>query len=535
MQLRKGGLDMRIYDDEFYLWDDIEEGNLRFKNLGQEKKVETFSMDDIELCLPTISMVNINSGKRLKVIEEFIGGLPTDLAVLTGGSLQNVNNLTIISEYYVYSEDDNDAYVVDYLGCGRYSFLQGRTLGIRPILKLSDSLYEQIIKEGEYNEDGILEIEFGSYPQEVLTKTEISKLNKLKKFSIKNLSSKDLIKTGNTYTFDSMKGGSTPFFPKTYKEYEYNDEYYISMKSIIRSFYGYKAYNGLTYSDGVPVWVKVSPVVWLVDEEEKILVAKNTLLSGIRGKDLIKKNYLEKYMKHDLFQSENLTFEKEEIVEEPKTKEEVIFESTLTKLINEIEYNLLKLKDINKDLYLKFKKQYEEYLRNNITDITILGSLNAEIQAEIMIKKERPIDLINYLKSIRFEYIDNFLNHNGKKTNIDLNKLDKIYEKFRKVQNKCSFEDQIDVLNNIALVYFFEVYENIDSITLEKLENSYFKDNMIRIVTYIKTLEDLGILKCSYFLFIEEELNVKTVFNMIKNIEFIKNKEENLEEVLKTL
>ena len=60
------------------------------------QKTEIFSMNDIELCLPTIDMVNINSNKRLKVIKEFIGELPTDFAVLIGGQLAtNFNNFKI--------------------------------------------------------------------------------------------------------------------------------------------------------------------------------------------------------------------------------------------------------------------------------------------------------------------------------------------------------------------------------------------------------------------------------------------------------
>ena len=495
-------------------------------------KTETFSMNDIELCLPTIDMVNINSNKRLKVIKkDFIGELPTDFAVLIGGQLTNVNNFKIIDEYYVYSEDNDDAYVFNYFGYRGYCLLTRRNLGIRPILKLSDSLYEQIIQKGKYNEDGILEVEFGSYPQEVVTKKEISKLNKLKKIIIKNRSSKHLIKTGNTYTFDSIRGYKPEFsfFPKKYKEYEYNEERYINIKTTLRN--AYKAYNGLTYYDGDSVWIKVCPVIWFVDEEEKILIAKNTLLSGIRGKDLVKKNYLEKYMKHDLFQSEKLTFEKKEIVEKVKTeepkKDNIVINNDIT-LISEIELNLSKLKDINKELYLKYKKEFDNYINNNMTDITALGYLNGKILADLSLLKERPIDLIEYLQNIKDEYLNNFINNNDEKTKLDLKKIDKIYELFLNKQNNYNIQDKLSIIKNLGLIYFLEVYENKDNITLEDLENSYFKYNINQMIIWIKEFMEQGIINCSYFLSLRDKINEKVMLDMIRSIEFKKKEGKQL-------
>ena len=498
------------------------------------QKTEIFSMNDIELCLPTIDMVNINSNKRLKVIKDFIGELPTDFAVLIGGKLAIVSNFKIIDEYYVYSEDNDDAYVFNYFGYRGHILLTRRNLGIRPILKLSDSLYEQIIQKGKYNEDGILEVEFGSYPQEVVTKKEISKLNKLKKIIIKNRSSKHLIKTGNTYTFDSIRGYKPEFsfFPKTYKEYEYNEERYINIKTTLRN--AYKAYNGLTYHDGDSVWIKVCPVIWFVDEEEKILIAKNTLLSGIRGKDLVKKNYLEKYMKHDLFQSEKLTFEKKEIVEKVKTEEpkkESLLQHKVSNellLMTEIDYNLSKLKDINKDLYTKLKELYDNYKINNISDITTLASLNAKILAELVMNKERLVDLIEYLNYMKNEYMDNFINQNSIKTQLNLEKLDKIYELFLNKQNDFNVQDKIEVLKNLGLIYFLEVYENKDNITLEELENSCFKYHIKTIIVWIRDLVEQGIINCSYFLSLRDKINEKVMLDMIRSIEFKKKEGKQL-------
>jgi len=292
------------------------------------------------------------------------------------------------------------------------------------------------------------------------------------------------------------------------------------------------------------------------------LIATSKLRPGIgsiivRSREANKKevqNYLKKYNDfligpikgqrfkeklHHLYLMNNYKVEKKEEIyhEENKVPASIELQNpgNTIKLIQEIEYNLSKLKDIDSFLCLKFKEEYEEYLKTNNTSIAILGNLNGRIQAEIISKKERPIDIINYLNNLKLEYINNFINDSSKKTQMDLNKLDKINELFLKKQNDYTMVDRVKVLNDLAFVYFLEVYENIDIISINELEQSYFKQHLSKIVTIIKALEELKIIKCSYFVSLVDELNIKVVLDMIKNIEFIKVKEETMVKVLKTL
>ena len=72
--------------------------------------------------------------------------------------------------------------------------------------------------------------------------------------------------------------------------------------------------NGKRYKDGDFVWVEVSPIVWLIDDDAKKLVSKKGLLAGIRylANDVRydgdfsmteMKVYLDNYMSNDMFQS----------------------------------------------------------------------------------------------------------------------------------------------------------------------------------------------------------------------------------------
>ena len=219
--------------------------------------------------------------------------------------------------------------------------------------------------------------------------------------------------------------------------------------------------------------------------------------------------------------------EKEEVVK-PKPNNDL-------KLINEIEYNLNKLKDIDLELYKKFESEYKKCLQENNTSIIVLGQINARIQAEVVSHKERLLDLINYLDKLKIEYINNFVNNNTIKTEIDLKKLDKINELFLEKQDNYSVIDKVKVINSLGLIYLLEVYENKDRLSISELEQSYFGEYLEKIVTITKALDELGVIKCSYFVSLVKELNIKVVFDMIKSVNFIKVEEKELIKVLNNI
>ena len=163
-----------------------------------------------------------------------------------------------------------------------------------------------------------------------------------------------------------------------------------------------------------------------------------------------------------------------------------------------------------------------------MTDITALGYLNGKILADLSLLKERPIDLIEYLQNIKDEYLNNFINNNDEKTKLDLKKIDKIYELFLNKQNNYNIQDKLSIIKNLGLIYFLEVYENKDNITLEDLENSYFKYNINQMIIWIKEFMEQGIINCSYFLSLRDEINEKVMLDMIRSIEFKKKEGKQL-------
>ena len=161
--------------------------------------------------------------------------------------------------------------------------------------------------------NGTEEVEYGEYPQYAAD---------LMMQSILELEyNRGMKKTGRSYTFDSVKYDdyNTGFKPVTYEEYEYQGKKYIRIKAN-SDFDGnkFKLSNGAFYRDDDYVWVEVSPVKWLIDDRTGILVSKIGLVSGIRFLDrnhnykgdfsrTEMKEYLDRYMIHDLTQTATFT------------------------------------------------------------------------------------------------------------------------------------------------------------------------------------------------------------------------------------
>ena len=125
-------------------------------------------------------------------------------------------------------------------------------------------------------EDGILEIEYGYYPQKVVKgKTEIE----LEKLYISN----SLNKTQNKYS--TYKDG---FIDGVRRNSYENEEYEYNGKRYVRFDLHKNNHNCDTEYVKNPdgkfrdyVWFEVQPVKWLVDEEYKLMVTDKIILGGI--------------------------------------------------------------------------------------------------------------------------------------------------------------------------------------------------------------------------------------------------------------
>lgn len=214
--------------------------------------------------------------------------------------------------YWTKSDDgDNDARVVD--GSGRRSChnVLERGGGARPALPFSSiSSIPTNGVSGKRAGDGVLEVEYGFYPQKAVSKDMQERLERAFK-------SGSLSRTGKNYTTDSRRYDDydAEFSPKQHQEYQYNGKRYVRVEA--NSDFGggeFQLSNGEKYRDGDNVWVEVSPVKWLVDERAKIMLTDKLIFSGVQfnhtrdyhTRDFDKtdiKTFMDRYLSRDLEQS----------------------------------------------------------------------------------------------------------------------------------------------------------------------------------------------------------------------------------------
>ncbi len=238
----------------------------------------------------------------------------TDYSLIRGGgyylSNDSLNERT--GNYFLKNRASNNIFG-DYASVsenGKYHEIspRDRFYGVRPIIHFSQSSLEFI--SNLKKEDGIVEVEYGKYPQYV-TSPEIEK--KLEKYYNLGL----LEKTGIKYTtsvvsknyftkikeserkrrarYNTDKFGSslTAGFDQYdiyagYEEYLYQDKKYI--KASYPKFLKNKEYEKRTftlsnqkeYQKDENIWLEVSPIKWYLDFAEKVMVSKNILTAGIK-------------------------------------------------------------------------------------------------------------------------------------------------------------------------------------------------------------------------------------------------------------
>ena len=116
--------------------------------------------------------------------------------------------------------------------------------------------------------------------------------------------------TGKNYTTDSVRyqDTDTSFRARTHTEYEYNGGKYIR-------FVGDSNCDGEVLSDGRTIqsgntyWVRVEPIIWLVDERANIALSKKIIFSGVQFKN--RRDYKDDFDRTDIKQFMDNYFSKE--------------------------------------------------------------------------------------------------------------------------------------------------------------------------------------------------------------------------------
>lgn len=183
--------------------------------------------------------------------------------------------------YWTRSDDsyNNNACVVLGNGLRYYYNVFKRDGGARPALPFSSiSSIPTNGESGKRARDGVLEVEYGYYPQKAVSKDMQERLERAYRRG-------SISRTRNRYTTDSRKYDKykEKFLEKQHDEYEYNGKRYVRIE-VNSGRRQYELSNGETYRDGDNVWIEVQPVKWLVDEKEKIMLTDKLIFSGVQFK-----------------------------------------------------------------------------------------------------------------------------------------------------------------------------------------------------------------------------------------------------------
>lgn len=206
----------------------------------------------------------------------------TDFSMLLGGYYHRGNNN---GSYWLDNGDYmyGNAPFIDCYGLNKVDRAYSRSNGARPVLDYS--VIRDACSNIERKEDGILEVEYGEYPQQAAS---IELQNQLNNAFYNNLST--LTKTEKTYSVDLMNDTDTTkgFVPNAIDEYVFSNgkkyvrvcgrSYPFSSGGVLSTKAGY---NVKDY-----VWVEVQPIKWLIDENNNIALSDKILFSGIQYQNI---------------------------------------------------------------------------------------------------------------------------------------------------------------------------------------------------------------------------------------------------------
>ena len=271
----------------------------------------------------------------------------TDFAIALGASVceehleHDKSPKGRLSTCYVLSSKDSSANVimVDYRGNRSWCLSGSRSMAIRPVLYINN--LKESFRHPILNQEDCLEVEFGEYPQDAVGRLTATLEEKYQR--------QELQKAIKTYTTDEKKGYDIEsFLPQPIEEYEYDGKKYVRI--IYQNGFSHILSNEKRYHKGDFLWLEVSPIKWLIEEKEGLLISKKILMSGIR------------FCKNEEYQGDFKQTEVYQFLNEYFTKEIMVTEKgkSVPKMINR-----------NNPYQLNFQKVKEE-------DI-IIGAITADI------------------------------------------------------------------------------------------------------------------------------------------------------------
>ena len=257
----------------------------------------------------------------------------TDFSILLGGYVSDYytsegnSRKDRTSWWWTKSSDGaNDARVVDYDGGSDWLNVDGRTGGARPALPYSS--ISSISSNGVRGRNGILEVEYGEYPQTIVSEDFARTLERA-------YSNRKINQTGKSYTTDSVKYGDThtPFQARTHTEYEYKGRKYIRFVGDSNCS-GEILSDGRTIQNGDVYWVEVEPIKWMIDKRTNIALSKKLIFSGVQFNR--EENYKGNFNRTDIKEFMDRHFSKDILPLKHKSFQEEINSNPFQKEISDI-------------------------------------------------------------------------------------------------------------------------------------------------------------------------------------------------------
>lgn len=198
----------------------------------------------------------------------------TDYAALLGAYKNETNKDLGIYWTKTYNSHDGVSTVSCFFGGTKTDYWGYiRDCSVRPAIQYS-SLDDILVSNRA--SDGVLEVEYGYYPQRAVRYSMQSTLETA-------FINDEIAKTNNKFTVYPIRfvDDEEIFEQEILDEYIYNEERYVRM--IASPCWGNtaKLSNDEFYDKGAVVWIKVEPVKWWVDEKKKKMLTEELLFSGL--------------------------------------------------------------------------------------------------------------------------------------------------------------------------------------------------------------------------------------------------------------
>ena len=377
----------------------------------------------------------------------------TDFSILLGGAVapgyytnEGIKEENHTGWWWTKTPFSNDkVYAINIDGkISRIYQINTRFGGARPALQYS-SIYK-IDKKSKINSYGILEVEYGEYPQDIVSKEISSTLEKA-------YTNKTLKETGKTYTTESIyyKDYNKQFEERKHIEYEYKGKKYIRFIADLNSV-GEILSNNTKIELCGKYWVEVKPIIWLVDEKADIMLTKKIIFSGVQFNK--ENNYTGNFNETDIYKFMEKYLIKEIIPNNTKGNENL-------KNINSYKFNYDKVSE-------------EEIIKGAVeSNIAVFLHGPSSEGKSARVKQIDPDCIIIYLRNATPESLNGKSVYNqetGEMIDIKPTWLKKLEEKCEKEPNKLHivfFDEITNALPSIQGIAF--------NIVLEKEVNGIWK------------------------------------------------------------